>query len=106
MITRRSVSISLAALGALAGRTGWAQADPSFEETIRRAVVYSVPGMADVRVREGLVYKTVGGSPLHFDLYAPAAASRASPAVILIHGGPVPGLGHRSRCALGGRPVA
>ena len=58
-------------------------------------VVYSVPGMADVRVREGLVYKTVTGVPLHFDLYAPAAASRASAAVILIHGGPVPSLGAR-----------
>jgi acetyl esterase/lipase len=96
MITRRSVSISLgAALGALAMRKGWAQPEPSFEEIIRQPVVYSVPGMADVRVREGLVYKTVEGSPLHFDLYAPAAVSRASPAVVLIHGGPVPSLGAR-----------
>ena len=43
-----------------------------------------------------IVYKTVDGSPLLFDLYVPAAAARdASPAVILIHGGPVPALGAR-----------
>ena len=96
MITRRSVSISLgAALGALVVRKGWAQPDPSFEEIIRRPVVYSVPGMADVRVRDGLVYKTVQDSPLHFDWYAPAAAAAARPAVILIHGGPIPTLGAR-----------
>ena len=58
-------------------------------------VVYTAPGMADVRVREGLVYKTVEGSPLNFDLYAPAAGSGARPAVVLIHGGPGPGLGAR-----------
>jgi acetyl esterase/lipase len=98
MITRRSVSISIgAALGALAARKAGAQAQPSepFEVTIRRPVVYSVPGMADVQVREGLVYKTVEGSPLHFDLYAPARASGARPATILIHGGPGPALGAR-----------
>ena len=58
-------------------------------------VVYSVPGMADVRVRQGLVYKTVQDTPLNFDLYAPATGPGARPAVILIHGGPGPGLGAR-----------
>jgi acetyl esterase/lipase len=104
MITRRSVSISLGAAlasavvvraAAQAGKGVPAGAQPSFEEITRLPVVYSVPGMADARVREGLVYKSAEGSPLHFDLYAPAAASRASPAVILIHGGPIPGLGAR-----------
>jgi acetyl esterase/lipase len=103
MITRRSVSISLGAAlasavvraAAQAGKGVPAGAQPSFEEITRLPVVYSVPGMADVRVREGLVYKSAEGSPLQFDLYAPAAASRASPAVILIHGGPIPGLGAR-----------
>jgi acetyl esterase/lipase len=95
MITRRSILISAsAALGALAVRAGRAQSQPSFEEVIRMPVVYSVPGMADVRVREGLVYKTVEGTPLNFDLYSPAR-SGASPAVILIHGGPGPALGAR-----------
>jgi acetyl esterase/lipase len=96
MITRRSVSISLAAaLGALAVRAGHPQTQPTFEETTRRAVVYSVPGMANAKVREGLVYKSVEGSPLHFDLYAPGSVSRASPAVILVHGGPIPSIGAR-----------
>ena len=105
MITRRSVSISLAAaLGAMTVRAEErpgssqgrrAESQPSFEEMTRRPVVYSVPGTANVRVREGLVYKTAQGSPLHFDLYAPAAVSRATPAVILIHGGPVPSVGAR-----------
>lgn len=103
MITRRSVSISLGAAlasavvraAAQAGKGVPAGAQPSFEEVTRLPVVYSVPGMADVRVRDGLVYKSAEGSPLHFDLYAPAAASRASPAVVLIHGGPLPGLGAR-----------
>jgi acetyl esterase/lipase len=96
MISRRRVSMSLAAaLGALAVRKGWAQPEPSFEEIIRLPVVHAIPGMADARVREGLVYKTVEGSPLHFDLYAPAAASPGTAAVILIHGGPGPSLGAR-----------
>lgn len=91
MFTRRDVTISLAAaLSSLAVRAQGQQ-----EDMTRRPVVYSVPGMADVRVREGLVYKSADGSPLHFDLYAPATASRATPAVILVHGGPVPSLGAR-----------
>jgi dipeptidyl aminopeptidase/acylaminoacyl peptidase len=85
MSTRRSV---LLVLGALAVRTVRAEAQP--EELTQRAVVYSLPGIANVKVREGLVYKSVEGSPLHFDLYAPPSVSRASPAVILVHGGPVP----------------
>jgi poly(3-hydroxybutyrate) depolymerase len=94
MITRRRVSLSVvAALGALAVRTGHTQSQPTPEQLIRRPVVYSVPGMANVRVREGLVYKSVEGSQLHFDVYAPASVSRASPAVILVHGGPIPSIG-------------
>ena len=91
MVTRRDASISIGAvLGALAVRSGRAESPPTFEEMTRRPVVYSVPGMANARVREGLIYKTVQGSPLHFDLYAPPGPSKARPAVILIHGGPVP----------------
>jgi acetyl esterase/lipase len=85
----------MSALGALAARTGRAQAPPAADDMTRLPVVYSVPGMANVRVREGLVYKTVTGSPLHFDVYEPASASRATPAVVLIHGGPIPNIGAR-----------
>jgi acetyl esterase/lipase len=95
-VARRRVSIAVAAaLGALVVRPSWGQSQPSFEEIIRMPVVHSVPGMADVRVREGLVYKTAQGTPLHFDLYAPAGDARATAAVVLIHGGPGPGLGAR-----------
>lgn len=106
MITRRSVSISLGA--ALASLTVQAQersvspepgaragSQPTFDDLTRRPIVYSVPGMADVRVSEGHVYKSVAGAPLRFDLYAPVGASRPSPAVILVHGGPIPSLGAR-----------
>jgi acetyl esterase/lipase len=96
MFTRRNLLISAgAALGALAVKAGRTQSQPSFEEMVRMPVVYSVPGMADVQVREGLVYKTVENTPLHFDWYAPAANSGPRPAVILIHGGPGPALGAR-----------
>jgi acetyl esterase/lipase len=105
MFTRRSASIFLAAALAsvtaraaeqpTAGKGVPAGAQPSFEEITKLGVVYSVPGMAEVRVREGLVYKSADGAPLHFDLYSPAAVSGASPAVILIHGGPIPSLGAR-----------
>jgi acetyl esterase/lipase len=81
MVTRRSVSISLAAaLGSLAFRAN-AQQDPS-----QIPMVYRVPGMANAKVREGIVYKTAEGSPLHFDLYTPAKASGATPVVVFVHG--------------------
>ena len=106
MITRRSAAISLgAALGMLTVRAQDRAASPGTgapptsppnpEELTRRPIVYSIPGMAEVRVSEGHVYKNVAGSSLRFDLYAPVLAARASPAVILVHGGPIPRLGAR-----------
>ena len=81
MITRRSVSISLAAaLGSVAFRAN-AQQDPA-----QIPMVYRVPGMANAKVRENIVYKTAEGSQLHFDLYTPAKASGATPVVIFVHG--------------------
>jgi acetyl esterase/lipase len=71
------------------------ESQPNIEDLMRRRIVYSVPGMADVKVREGQPYKNVGGSPLLFDLYAPHGAPKSRPAVILIHGGPIPQVGAR-----------
>jgi len=71
------------------------ESPPTFEQIIRRRVVYTVPGMEHAQLREGLPYKNADGASLSFDLYAPAGASRPRPAVILIHGGPVPVLGAR-----------
>ena len=90
MFTRRSVSFSLAAaLGTMALRAQGQQKDPT-----QWPMVYRVPGMANAKVREGLVYKTAEGSPLHFDVYAPATSTRAPPAVIFVHG-TVPAVGVR-----------
>jgi len=71
------------------------ESPPSFEEIIRRRVLYTMPAMEPAQVREGLPYKSADGASLSFDLYAPAGASRPRPAVILIHGGPVPVSGAR-----------
>src|SRR5262249_46900403 len=104
MITRRSVTLSLgaAALGAITSSAFGQQesakgaaATPPPKDPTQLPVVYSVPGMEKARVREGLVYKNADGTPLNFDVYSPASASRAAPTVILIHGGPIPALGAR-----------
>jgi len=53
-------------------------------------IYYRVPGMDQVAVRKDLPYKTTADGPLLFDIYHPAEQSKAAPAVILIHGGPIP----------------
>jgi dienelactone hydrolase len=53
-------------------------------------IVHTVPGMDKVRVKRDLVYKTVGGTRLLMDVYSPAGAAGKQPAVVLVHGGPVP----------------
>jgi acetyl esterase/lipase len=68
---------------------------PSFEEMIRMRVVVSAPGMDAVSVRRELEYKTADAQPLHMDVYAPPGPACVRPAVILIHGGPIPVLGAR-----------
>lgn len=70
--------------------------NPSLEEMIRMRVVFSVPGMDAVSVRRNLVYKTADGQPLHMDVYSPSGPPRARPAVILVHGGPIPRIGAKN----------
>jgi len=55
-------------------------------------VVYRVPGMDQARVRKNLVYRTVGETSLELDVYSSpdAGAAARRPAVILVHGGPIP----------------
>ncbi len=69
---------------------------PPFEEMVRMRVVLSVPGMDAVRRTRGLVYKTAQGEPLQMDVYAPPGPPGRRPAVLLVHGGPVPKIGARS----------
>jgi acetyl esterase/lipase len=52
-------------------------------------VVFRVDGMENVRIRPNVVYRTEGEKRLELDAYSPGVAG-ARPAVILIHGGPVP----------------
>lgn len=68
---------------------------PTFDELIRMRVVYAVPGMDAVSVRRNLPYKSAGADPLHMDVYAPAGPPQPRPAVILVHGGPIPRIGAR-----------
>lgn len=69
--------------------------NPTLEEMVRMRVVYSVAGMDAVASERDRVYKTTGEGPLNCDVYSPAAAGRARPAVILVHGGPLPRTGAR-----------
>jgi len=61
-------------------------------------VVLTVPGMDAVSARRDLPYKTgdgTGAKPLCMDVYSPPGPQRDRPAVILVHGGPIPMLGAR-----------
>ena len=64
---------------------------PGLDEIIPKRVVFSVPMMDQVRVRKNLVYKVADGKPLTADVYIPAGSGPLErPAVIFIHGGPIP----------------
>ncbi len=60
-------------------------------------VVLRVPGMDATQVRRDLVYRTVAGQALHMDVYSPAGTPPgARPAVVLVHGGPIPRTGAKN----------
>ena len=69
---------------------------PPFEELIRMRVVLRVPGMNAVAVRRDIVYRTASDQPLHMDVYSPPGPPNPRPAVILVHGGPVPRTGAKN----------
>jgi acetyl esterase/lipase len=89
-------SLMLAALAALQGGQAVEKKNPPFEEMVRMRIVYSVPGMDAVGVRRDVPYKTGDGGPLHMDVYTPPGPPRARPAVILVHGGPIPKVGAKN----------
>jgi acetyl esterase/lipase len=70
--------------------------NPPFEEMVRMRIVLRVPGMDAVEVRRNAVYRTAAGQPLHMDVYSPPGPPRARPAVILVHGGPIPRTGAKN----------
>jgi acetyl esterase/lipase len=70
--------------------------NPPFEEMVRMRVVLRLPGMDAAQVRRDLVYRTAAGQPLHMDVYSPPGPPHARPAVILVHGGPLPRTGAKN----------
>jgi acetyl esterase/lipase len=72
--------------------TGGLQDPPWIKEFAHKRIVYSVPGMARVKVAKNLVYKRVADEELKMDVYSPPGTSRRvrRPAVVFIHGGRVP----------------
>jgi acetyl esterase/lipase len=65
---------------------------PWLKEFLHKRIVYSVPGMKQVRARKDLTYRRVDGEDLKADIYLPngVAKNARRPAVIFIHGGRLP----------------
>ncbi|MDQ3799874.1 MAG: alpha/beta hydrolase [Acidobacteriota bacterium] len=61
----------------------------SFAEIVNMPVVYTVPGMNEVRIKKDVVYKSVENSELKMDVYTPPNLSKGEKraAVFFIHGG-------------------
>lgn len=80
--------VSLCAVGQALPRE-----DPDwYKHLISRHVVYSLPGMSDVKVRQDIIYKREGDEELKMDVYTPveAPANGKLHAVVFIHGGFLP----------------
>lgn len=76
--------LARAAVGQL-GTEAWGQ------EMWRREVVLPAPP-AEIEIWRNLVYREVDGVKLKMDIYLPPLGSRVAsgPAVVFIHGGPLP----------------
>ena len=82
--------IGLLGLAALVGGQNVEKKMPPFEEMVKMPVVLRVPGMDAASTQRDVVYKTAGDQPLHMDVYSPPGPPRPRPAVLLVHGGPLP----------------
>ena len=69
---------------------------PPFEKLVRMEIVHRVPGMDAVSVERDRTYGGSDGDPLTMDVYRPAGADGRLPAVLIVHGGPVPKLGAKN----------
>lgn len=87
-----SLVIVSTCLGQQPQPSGGLQDPPWIKEFAHKRIVYSVPGMARVKVAKNLVYKRVQGEELKMDVYSPPAATRRAPrpAVVFVHGGRIP----------------
>lgn len=63
------------------------------EEIAQKEVVYSIPGMDEVRVARDVAYQTTDGGALTMDIYDPPDSSGGArlPAVVFVAGYPDPG---------------
>ena len=87
-----SVVVASTCLAQQAQPGGGLQDPPWIKEFAHKRIVYSVPGMARVKVAKNVVYKRVQGEELKMDVYSPSGTARRArrPAVVFVHGGRVP----------------
>jgi len=86
--------VPIALLAAALTIAGTEESMPAPQDFTQMRVVYSVPGMERAVVRRNLAYKTVGEQALGMGVYVPPGAAARLPAVILVHGGPIPPQAH------------
>jgi len=65
-----------------------ARPQPTFEQMVRMPAVLPVPAGDSAMVRRDLVYATVGGQALRFDLYLPPRAGAPRGAIVFVSGAP------------------
>jgi acetyl esterase/lipase len=85
--------IVICAATAVAQQQRGALEDPPWiKEVAPPRIVYSVPGMEQVKAQKDLIYKRVGDAELKMDVYAPLnlLGGMLRPAVVFIHGGALP----------------
>ncbi len=65
---------------------------PWIKEVASQRIVYSLPGMENIKARKDLVYKRAAEDELKLDVYLPPNLARGTrrPAIIFIHGGALP----------------
>lgn len=74
---------------------------PTVEQIARTPVVYTLPGMEDVRVRRDLTFQSEDGQELAMDLYQPNSSTGLPHAsVVLVVGYPEPGVQRVLGCGL------
>ncbi len=74
-------------LGAALALPVAAIAQPRQPNPLTDRLVYRLPGMDDVRVREGIEYARTDSGPLAFDLYLPKSPAATPPPVVLFVNG-------------------
>jgi acetyl esterase/lipase len=84
--------LTFAAIGVAQQQGGALEDPPWIKEVATPRIVYSVPGMEQVKAQKDLTYKRVGEAELKMDVYAPLnlGGGVRRPAVVFIHGGAVP----------------